>query len=114
MTHKEVNLMVKSMGLPYAYYQFPENTAQAPPFICYFYSGTNDLFADQENYQRIEELNIELYTKRKDFDLEASIEAILKANGFTYSRQDSYISDEKMWQIAYEMDVLITDTSSSN
>ena len=114
MTHKEVNLMVKSMGLPYAYYQFPENTAQAPPFICYFYSGTNDLFADQENYQRIEELNIELYTKRKDFDLEASIEAILKANVFTYSRQDSYISDEKMWQIAYEMDVLITDTSSSN
>lgn len=114
MTHKEVNLMVKSMGLPYAYYQFPENTAKAPPFICYFYSGSKDLYADQENYQRIEELNIELYTKSKDFNLEASIEAILKANGFTYSRQDSYISDEKMWQIAYEMDVLITDTTTSN
>lgn len=114
MTHKEVNLMVKSMGLPYAYYQFPENTAQAPPFICYFYSGSKDLYADQENYQRIEELNIELYTIRKDFDLEASIEAILKANGFTYSRQDSYIGDEKMWQIAYEMDVLITDEITSN
>ena len=73
MTHKEVNLMVKSMGLPYAYYQFPENTAQAPPFICFFYSGTNDLYADQENYQRIEQLNIELYTTRKDFAKEEAI-----------------------------------------
>ena len=108
MTRKEVNLMVKSINLPYAYYQFPDGTAQAPPFICFFYSGTNDLYADQENYQRIEQLNIELYTKKKDFDLEASIESILKANGLTYTRQDSYIGDEKMWQIAYEMDVLIT------
>ena len=108
MTHKEVNLMVKSMGLPYAYYQFPENTQQAPPFICYFYSGTSDFFADQENYQRIEQLNIEFYTKRKDFAKEEAIEAILKANGLTFTRQDSYIGSEKIWQIAYEMDVLIT------
>lgn len=108
MTHKEVNLMVKSMGLPYAYYQFPENTAQAPPFICYFYSGSDDFFADQENYQKIEQLNIELYTKRKDFAKEEAIEAILKANNLTYTRQDSYIGTEKIWQIAYEMDVLIT------
>ena len=114
MTYKEVNQMVKSMNLPYAYYQFPDGTAQAPPFICFFYSGTNDLYADQENYQRIEQLNIELYTKHKDFDLEAQIEAVLKANGITFSRQDSYINTEKMWQIAYEMDVLISGTSSSN
>lgn len=108
MTRKEVNLMVKSMNLPYAYYQFPDGTAQAPPFICFFYSGTNDLYADQENYQRIEQLNIEFYTKRKDFAKEEAIEAILKANGLTFTRQDSYIGSEKIWQIAYEMDVLIT------
>ena len=113
MTHKEVNLMVKSMGLPYAYYQFPEGTGQAPPFICFFYSGTNDLYADQTNYQRIEQLNIELYTKKKDFALEASIEEILKAHGFTYSRQDSYIDGQKMWQMAYEMDVVITEEKAS-
>ena len=113
MTHKEVNLMVKSMGLPYAYYQFPENTAQAPPFICFFYSGTNDFYADQTNYQRIEQLNIELYTKKKDFALEESIEEILKAHGFTYSRQDSYIDGQKMWQMAYEMDVVITEEKAS-
>lgn len=108
MTHKEVALMVKSMGLPYTYYQFPENTAQAPPFICYFYSGSDDFFADQENYQKIEQLNIELYTTKKDFAREETIEAVLKANNLTFTRQDSYIGEEKMWQIAYEMDVLIT------
>lgn len=108
MTHKEVNLMVKSMALPYAYYQFPDDTGQAPPFICYFYSGINDLYADQSNYQRIERLNIELYTKDKDFAKEEAVENVLASHGLTYAKESNYIDSEKMWQIAYEMDVVIT------
>lgn len=107
MTHKEIAAMVKSMGLPYAYYQFPEGTAQKLPFICFFYTYTDDVFADNTNYQRIETLNIELYTKNKDFDLEATVEAVLANHNLTYSKEDSYIDGEKMWQIAYEMEVLI-------
>ena len=67
MTYKEVSTMVKSIGLPYAYYQFPEGTAEAPPFICFYWSEDNDLKADNINYQKIERLNIELYTDNKDF-----------------------------------------------
>ena len=41
MTYKEVATMVGSIGVPFAYYQFPEGTAQDCPFICFFYrSGT--------------------------------------------------------------------------
>ena len=99
--------MVKSMGLPFAYYQFPEGTAQKLPYICFFYTYTDDVYADNANYQRIETLNIELYTKNKDFNFEAVVETTLEANGLTYSKEDSYIDGEKMWQIAYEMEVLI-------
>lgn len=113
MTHKEVAQMVKSVGLPYAYYQFPENTKQNLPYICYFYTGINDLYADQQNYQRIDKLIIELYTKDKDFAKEEAVESVLTRNGFTYAKESSYIDSEKMWQIAYEMDVLNTDTSLS-
>ena len=112
MTHKEVAEMVKSIGLPYAYYQFPEGTGQAPPFVCFFYSSTDDLFADDSNYQRIAVLNIELYTSEKDFDLEDKTEQILSGAGLTYYKEENYIDSEKMWQIAYEMEVLINGKQS--
>ena len=68
MTYKEIATMVSSIGLPYAYYQFPEGTGQALPFVVFFYSEINDLYADETNYQRIAKLNIELYTEEKDFE----------------------------------------------
>lgn len=107
MTLQEVNNMVKSIGLPYAYFQFPEGTRQAPPFICFFYGPSDDLYADNSNYQDISRLNIELYTSTKDFALEKTIEDILKLNGFSYYREENFIETEKIWQIAYEMEVMI-------
>lgn len=108
MTFQEVNNMVESIGLPYAYFQFPEKTGQAPPFICFFYTNSDDLFADNSNYQDIRRLNIELYTSTKDFALEKTIEDTLKLNGFSYYREENFIETEKIWQIAYEMEVLIS------
>ena len=107
MTYKEIASMVQSFNLPFAYYQFPEGTGQAPPFVVFFYSQTDDVYADSENYQRIVVLNIELYTAEKDFDLESNIEAVLKTHNLTYYKEESRIESESMWQIAYEMEVLI-------
>ena len=107
MTLQQVNLMVESMGLPCSYYEFPEGTAQAPPFICFFYGPSDDLYADNSNYQGIRQLNIELYTRNKDFALEKTIEDTLNLNGLTFYREESFIDTEKIWQIAYEMEVMI-------
>ena len=107
MTRIDVADMIKSIGLPYAYYQFPEGTAQGLPFVVFFFSGSDDLYADQENYQKIATLNIELYTKQKDFAQDQSIEDILNNNGLTYYKEENYIDSEKMWQTAYECDVVI-------
>lgn len=109
MTHINVADMVKSIGLPYAYYQFPEGTAQELPFVVFFFSGSDDLYADQQNYQKISTLNIELYTKEKDFAQDEAIEKILNDNGLTYYKEENYIDSEKMWQTAYECDVVITE-----
>ena len=107
MTYKQIASMVSSIGLPYAYYQFPEGTAQAPPFVVFFYADTDDVFADDTNYQRIATLNIELYTNEKDFATESTVEQILTNNNLTYYKEENYIDSEKMWQIAYEMEVII-------
>ena len=107
MTHTEIATMVASIGLPYAYYQFPEGTGQTPPFVVFFYSQTDDVYADDSNYQRIEQLNIELYTREKDFEKEATVEGILQNSGLSYYKEENYIDSEKMYQIAYEMEVII-------
>lgn len=112
MTYKEINTMIKSIGLPYAYFQFPKNTGQAPPFVLFFYSQQDDLFADDTNYQKIAKLNIELYTKEKDFAREEAVENVLQSYGFSYYKEENYIDTEQMFQIAYEMEVIINAEQS--
>lgn len=107
MTYKEIATMISSMGFPFAYYQFPKNTGQAPPFVLFFYSKSDDVYADDSNYQRIVTLNVELYTSEKDFAKEEVVESVLAENGFSYYKEENYIDTEQMFQIAYEMEVII-------
>lgn len=113
MTFKQVAAMIRSIRIPFAYYQFPEGTAQEPPFICYFYSGDNDLKADNSNYQKIEHLNIELYTNEKDFDAEATVETALKNAGLVWSRSEDQIDSERLYMVVYELDIMITQEANN-
>lgn len=109
MTYKEVATMVSSIGLPYAYYQFPNGTEQNPPFVCFLYTDSDDFYADNSNFARIRPLAIELYTDNKDFTLEGTVESVLNSNGLPYRKTETYIDTEHMYQIAYSVEVLITD-----
>lgn len=99
--------MIASIGVPYAYYQFPEGTDTAPPFVCFYFPGDNDLKADNVNYAAIRTLNIELYTDNKDFTLEATVESVLTANELPFSRTEAYIDTEKLFMITYSTEVVI-------
>lgn len=107
MTYQEVNDMIASIGLPYAYYQFPNNTQQAPPFLCFFYEDSDDVYADDKNYQRITELAVEFYSDVKDFATESLIEQTLTAAGLTYTKGEQFLDSEHMHMTVYEMEVLI-------
>lgn len=107
MTRAEVYKMVKDIGLPCAYYQFADNTPQVAPFIVWFFLRNTDVIADNENYVDKEVLNIELYTKQRDFDKEADVEAALKSYGFVYAKEASFVDSERIWQISYESEVII-------
>ena len=109
MTYQEIAEMVESIGLPFAYYQFDQNTAQPPPFICFYYPASNDVYADASNYQRITELTIELYTDNKDFEHEKAVEDALAASSLTYRKLESYIDEEQMYMVTYEMEVIINE-----
>lgn len=107
MTFAEVYNMVNGIGLPCAYYQFPDDTGQQPPFICFFYSNSDDMAADNSNYQKIETLVIELYTDVKDFEKEAAVETALASKGLTWTRDEEFLDSEMMHETIYTTEVLI-------
>lgn len=107
MTYQEIAQMLDGLGVPYAYYQFAENTGQEPPFICFYYPGIDDLYADNSNYQRITQLVIEVYTDNKDFALESRVESALYDAGLTYNKTETYIDEERLYMVTYESEVTI-------
>lgn len=109
MTYKQVAEMVGSIGVPYAYYQFPNNTGIAPPFVCFYFDSSNDFAADNVNYQRIRPLSIELYTDNKNFTLEQTVENVLNQNGLVYSREETYLDSERMYMVTFMTEIIITE-----
>lgn len=117
MTYLEFSQMVGSVPLatvdnvttyvPYAYYQFTEDTAKPCPFICYYFTASDDFGADNINYQAIRQAVIELYTDNKDFALEAAVENLLTANEMRYTKSETFIDSEKMHMTVYNMEVII-------
>lgn len=110
MTIKEIAAMVAGIGLPYAYHHFDEEEQRTlkPPYIRWFFSGIDDLYADNINFQRISDLRIELYTDIKDFDREEAIESTLETNGWAYDKTETYLESELLYVTAYAGDIIIS------
>lgn len=109
MTYKEVKTLIQtlanSLSVPFAYYHFEQKTS--PPFLIFKYDDSDDLYADDVNYQKIRPLTIVFCTDEKDFAKEETIESFFTNNGMSYSKSESYIDDSEMWQINYDTEVLI-------
>lgn len=112
MTFQEVATMVSGIGLESYYYQFetgPDDDPPALPYLCYYYTGNDDLAADNTNYQPIVELIVELYSDVKDFEHETTVETALNSAGLVYDKRTSYIESERMYLTTYTTEVLITN-----
>ena len=109
MIYKELAEMLLSSGIPCVYHHWNDNSSPPLPYIIYLFSERNDFFADNDNYQRIEWLNVELYTENKDFALENKIEKIFQSHEITFHKTELYIDSEKMYEILYEMEIFINE-----
>jgi hypothetical protein len=112
MTLAEVNNMMAEItqrcGLTdYTYYQFADDSAPNLPYLIFYYPSSNNDGADNVVWQKINQLNIELYTDNKEFSIENELEAVLNEHGFFYEKSEQYIKDEKMYEVLYQMEVVI-------
>ena len=97
--------MLSGLEIPLAYHHFAEGEAPELPYLVYHYPKSENFSADNMAYVKQDDLNIELYEEKRDFDVEDALEQILDANDFFYVKTEIYIPDEDMYEILYEMDV---------
>lgn len=105
MTHKQVIGMVEEIGLDFAYHHFVEGESPSPPFIVFLYPSSDNFAADGEVFLKINKLDIELYTDKKDIALENKVEAVLDSHGIFYEKSEVWIEKEKLYEVLYEMEV---------
>ena len=105
MTRAQILEMIRSMQLPFAYDHFAEGESPDPPFLVYLYPGSDNFAADGLVYVKRDKLHIELYTDKKDDDLEDRIESIINRNGLYYNKSETWIPSESLYEVLYQMEV---------
>ena len=106
--------IVKALGLPYAYDHFAEGESPLPPFVVYKYTGANNFNADGVVYYPVAEVNIELYTDKKDIALEKRIERIFTGAEICYTKSEVWIPSEKLYEVLYGFDEILNVTDAES
>ncbi|CAI3193100.1 hypothetical protein [Clostridium neonatale] len=106
MTLNDIYTILKATGFPVAYSHFtatPNNPLPTPPYICYLSAYSSNFAADNKVYKEIDNLQIELYTVKKDLAAEKKIKDLLDENEIAYNSTETWIEDEKVFQKIYEV-----------
>lgn len=105
MTYDDITNMLKGAGLPLAYDHFAEGESPEPPFLIFLFPGSDNMFADNGVYFKISQLNMELYTDKKDPELEEKLEDILTAHEIPWEKSEVWIDSEKMYEVLYQTEI---------
>lgn len=106
MTLAELNTTLSAV-LPgrIVYNAWPVGEAPPLPYVCYYSTGSDNFAADNVVYDSNRPVRIELYTRSKDLTTEAAVEAALTGAGIYWTRDESYIDDEKVFMTIYEVTI---------
>lgn len=97
---------LKLLGLPVAFSHFESDDNTPPPnlpFITYLTPSTANFMADNKVYHKVDNVDIELYTAKKDLVAEKLIEDMLDALELPYDASQSWIDSENVFQKLYEV-----------
>ena len=103
---KRITDMLKELHIPFAYHHFAEGESPDPPFIIYLCPGSDNMYADDTTYFAITDVDIELYTDKKDIRIEKKVEDALNRHGFPYSRMETYIPTERLYEVVFSTQLL--------
>lgn len=105
MTYEEINEMMMEVGLPFAYHHFAEGESPNPPFLLFLSPGESTFGADNLMYYSFKNINVELYTDMKTPEIEKRVEEVLLQHNIYYTKTETWIESEKLYEVLYEMEV---------
>ena len=77
LSYEQITDLLRQTGLPFAYHHFSEGESPAPPFLVYLTPGSHNFSADGMVYYRADQLDIELYTDKKQRQIRAPVHRAL-------------------------------------
>ncbi|MES1047236.1 hypothetical protein FOA22_22545 [Heyndrickxia oleronia] len=101
----QLKKILDETGYPVTYSHFTptdNNPVPDPPYICYWTPYSSHYIADNKVYQKIENVQIELYTLKKDLTAESKLESVLDKYGIPYQTTETFIESENLFQRIYE------------
>lgn len=101
MTLSELHAQLKTAGIPVAYNVFKD--PQTPPYICYIIVDSDNMPADGGVYHRVDNVQIELYTKFKDQTAESELEDALE--GFFWQKNEGPLESENVYLVTYQIQI---------
>jgi hypothetical protein len=102
----ELKEILMATGYPVAYLRFYETENQPlpqPPFIVYLSAYSSNFMADNVVHKEIDNVQIELYTDKKDQVAENKVATVLNENEIPYQTTETFIESENLYQKIYEV-----------
>lgn len=102
--------LLTESGLPVVRNAFLKT--QAPPYIVYVFSHSDNFAADSKVYLKRDNYQIELYTEKKDIALEEILEGLFDEHGLVYDKTETYLESEKLIEVIYEIQLIGGQTNA--
>lgn len=97
----ELYNLLSSLDLPVAYHHF--KTPPKLPYIVYLFSYASNFAADNRVYEKLDNYQVELYDTKKNLAAEKLIENLFYENSIYYSKSETFIDSEGLYQVLYEI-----------
>lgn len=111
---KKLMKIINEIGLPFAYSHFAEGESPAPPFMVYLFPNNKHFGADGVVFYKNTQIDLELYTDKKDLKLEEKIEEILDREKIYYEKSEVWIESERLYEVLYEFTLNLKITEVNN
>lgn len=114
MTYEQIYTMLSTIDqggtvgyIPAAENAWPIGEVPAFPYIVFTYPENDDIIADNYNYVKRVQLNIELYTENFDPSMAKLVEDTLDTKRLSYQKTTTWLDSEKMYQTLYITEVIL-------
>lgn len=99
MTLEELKKRCKKAGFEYAFGKFEKATE--PPYLMAISKETNNFFADNKVYGKDIPIQLDYTYITKNLEEQNKIESEILGDIAWNKSEDTYLQDEKIWQVSY-------------